>query len=309
MKWLIDIAMHIGQFISSPAANLPDLGLPTDPLLISDDDIENAAQDARRYWGMGDSPIGNMILLLENQGVFTARLELGAESLDSLSMLDPEDGRPYIILGTDKGTAVRWRFDAAHELGHLLLHQHVNKRILARTADFKRIEEQAHRFAAAFLLPMEPFCEDLFAVSLDAMRAMKPRWKVSIALMIMRARQAGFLSEEAEKRLWTNLSRRQWRRQEPYDLEMPAEEPRLLRRATEMLLSSGMQTIEDLTANTQLSSADIERLVGFPLGYLTNDFTPINIIQRQPINTPSQSGASARVIQLKSRKNETDHNA
>lgn len=277
LDWLRDMTVYLEEFIDFPEPNLPDLRLPDDPLLISDDDIENAAEDARRFWGMGDSPVGNVVLLLENQGVVVARQQLGAESLDSLSTWALGGGRPFVMIGTDKGSAVRWRFDVAHELGHLLLHAHVGPRELVRPEQFKRIEEQAHRFAAAFLLPMEPFCEDLFAISLDAMRALKPKWKTSIALMIVRARQASLMSEESEKRLWMGLNRRRWRRQEPYDDTWPPEEPRLTRRAAEMILASGTQTVDDVISRVHLPASEIERLTGLPTDYLSGDFARVRV--------------------------------
>src|SRR5262249_12604606 len=150
-----------------------------------------AAEDARRYWRMGDGPIANMVLLLENQGAVVARDRLGADSLDGLSQVVAEEGRPYIVIGIDKGSPARWRVDAAHELGHILLHANVQRGTLDRLEKHKKIEEQAHRFARAFLLPLASFGDDLFGVSLDAFRALKPRWNVSIATMIFRARDAG----------------------------------------------------------------------------------------------------------------------
>ena len=191
LEWLEEMGSFLGEHVTFPEVNLPDLRLPSDPLMISDDDVENAAEDARRFWRMSDAPIGNTVRLVENQGAIVARHVLEADSLDSLSTMSARAKRPFIIVGTDKGTAARWRFDVAHELGHLLLHRDVEQKTLRSSPVFKRVEEQAHRFAAAFLVPLDAFRDDLFALSLDAMRAMKPKWKVSIAMMIVRARHAG----------------------------------------------------------------------------------------------------------------------
>ena len=105
-----------------------------------------------------------MIRLVENQGGIVARDQLGAESLDGLSRTPASNGRPLILIGTDKGSPVRWRFDVAHELGHVLLHSSLRFSAL-RSEDVKLVERQAHRFAAAFLLPLDAFAEDCFAVS------------------------------------------------------------------------------------------------------------------------------------------------
>ncbi len=297
-SWLRDIVAYLSEFVAFPESNFPDLGLPRDPLLLSDDDIERAAEDVRRYWGMRDGPIGNMVLLLENQGAVIARDLLGADTLDGLSEFVATDRRPYIIIGTDKGTPVRWRFDAAHELGHLVLHSGLDQERLAKPAEFKQIEDQAHRFAAAFLLPLGPFGEDFFAANLDTLRSIKPKWKVSIAMMIMRARHGGFISEETEGRLWINYSRRRYRGNEPYDDSMTSEEPKLLRRSFELLLDVGGQTPDDITTNLALPPSDIEALSGLPTGYLSGDFTPISLLPHKEGPRRDDTTTPADVIRL-----------
>jgi Zn-dependent peptidase ImmA (M78 family) len=270
LRWLQDIVAYASDFVALPDSNFPDLDLPADPIMLSDIEIEQAAEDARRYWRMGDGPIANMILLLENQGAVVARDQLGADTLDGLSQFITEDDRPYMVIGVDKGSPARWRFDAAHELGHVLLHANIGRETLDRPEMHRKIEEQAHRFARAFLLPLGSFGDDLFGVSLDAFRAIKPRWNVSIATMIFRARDAGLLSEDTERKLRIGMSRHKWRVREPYDDTTEAEEPRVLRRSFEMILSRSDQTPGDVMAQTGLPTSDIETLSALPTGYLAN---------------------------------------
>lgn len=304
--WLQDIVAYLSDYVALPDANFPELGLPEDPMLLSDSEIEQAAEDARRYWRMGDDPIANMVLLLENQGAVVARDRLGAESLDGLSQLVAEEGRPYIVIGIDKGSPARWRFDAAHELGHILLHSNIRRGTLDRLERHKKIEDQAHRFARAFLLPLASFGDDLFGVSLDAFRALKPRWNVSIATMIFRARDAGLLSEDTERRLRIGMSRHKWRIKEPYDETTQAEEPRLLRRAFELILDQSDQTPADVTGQLGLSTADIESLSGLPSGYLA-DYARV-VLRSQSVGVPRESilhEEGARVIDLNGRRHGT----
>ena len=296
--WLRDIVSYLSEFVSLPAVNFPELRLPDNPLLLSDVEIEEAAGDVRRYWQMGDGPIGNMVLLLENQGAIIARDQLGAETLDGLSEFAPDQLRPYIILGTDKGSYARWRFDAAHELAHIVLHARLDPRLLSRPEHFKQIERQAHRFAAAFLLPLASFGEDLFAVNLDTFQALKPKWGVSIAMMIIRTRHAGLIPEDVERRLWINLSRRGWRRTEPYDDLTEPEEPRLLRRSFEMLLSERAQTPQDIIMNLALPGSDIESLSGLPRGYLAQDFAPVSLLGKRPPGASDETATPAEVVRL-----------
>jgi Zn-dependent peptidase ImmA (M78 family)/transcriptional regulator with XRE-family HTH domain len=266
LRWLEEITEHLGVSVDFPAVNLPEFDVPADPSLLGFDDIEHLAAEARKFWRMTpDGPIGNMVSLLENQGAVVARDRLGAVTLDSLSTLTD---RPYVMIGTDKGTCVRWRFDAAHELGHLLLHRRLDRKLLTRATDFKRVEMQAHRFAAAFLLPMTSFADEFFSASLDALRAMKPRWRVSIGMMIRRARDGHLISEEHEQRMQRNYSRRGWRLSEPLDDTLEPENPRLLRGAVELILSHGGQCADDLKQSVALADHDIENLCGLPSNYL-----------------------------------------
>ena len=62
-------------------------------------------------------------------------------------LVDHHD-RPVVVLGADKGQSDRSPFDAAHELGHLVLHR-------PEHAGTREVETQAHRFAAAFLMPAD----------------------------------------------------------------------------------------------------------------------------------------------------------
>ena len=296
-SWLRNIVRYLTEFVALPTSNFPNLNLPADPLLLSDEEIEDAAAEVRQYWGLRDGPISNMVLLLENQGAIVARDRLGADTLDSLSEFVAEDQRPYIVIGTDKGSPVRWRFDAAHELAHVILHAGVKTDRFSRPEQFKRIEEQAHRFAGAFLLPAAPFGDDLFAANLDALQAIKPKWKVSIGMMITRARQLGFISDDTTKKLWINASRRGWRRVEPYDETMEPEEPRLLRRSIELVLTEGALTPEDVLMALALPAVDVEALCCLPSGYLES-FSRVTLREPAPSQLFPQTRTPAEVIPI-----------
>jgi Zn-dependent peptidase ImmA (M78 family)/DNA-binding XRE family transcriptional regulator len=277
VRWLEDMTNYVCSYVELPQPNVPDFGVTDNPLQLNNDEIEQYAADARAYWGLRDEPIGNMVFLLENQGVVVASDKLGAATLDSLSEFDEFSSRPFVIIGTDKGTPCRWRFDAAHELAHLILHRHLDRRRLKNAAEHKEIEVQAHRFAGAFLLPTASFCDELYGASLDAMLALKPRWRTSIAMMIMRARHAHLISEAIEKRLWINYSRRGWRRAEPLDDSMARETPNLLKQSFGLIFDAGAQSTQDVVTATGLPVADMESLAALPAGYLERPFVQVSL--------------------------------
>lgn len=263
--WLHAITDYVAQYVELPEVNLPSFDVRWERL--SGDDIDEIAAAARAHWGMPRGPVANVISVLENHGVVVARDELGAHTLDSLSVMG---SRPSVLIGTDKGSAARWRFDACHELGHLLLHQAVTEKMLATSVQHKQLEQQAHRFAAAFLLPSDEFSEDVFAVNLDALRSMKMKWRVSVGMMIRRLLDTELIDEQQYRQLMMNYGRRGWRRNEPLDDSMPHEEPMLLRKALDLIVSGGIRTPEEVAGELHLPARDIETLSGLEIGSFIN---------------------------------------
>lgn len=257
-------AAWASQFVQLPPPDIPGLS-STDPARLSDDEIEDAALRVRQHWGLGDGPISNLVWLLENKGVVVSRFEFDEVALDGFSQWSDDDERPYVVLNADKSSAARSRFDAAHELAHLVLHRGFEPR---PGPQFKRLEEQAHRFAGAFLFPESAFSREALTLSLPSFQTLKRRWVVSIGVMIKRAAHLGYVSEMEEQRLWRYYSSRGYRRREPLDDVLPVEEPRLLSRAFEMIVENGVLTRQQILDDLPILQHDIERLAGLPKGYL-----------------------------------------
>ena len=151
-----------------PGARLPDLHI-FDP--------ELAARMLRQEWGLGEKPISNMIKMLESKGVRVFSLAENTAHVNAYSLW--RKNVPYIFLNTFKSAECS-RFDAAHELAHLVLHQ--DGGVTGRTA-----EEQANRFASAFLMPEADVVSVLPSVqNLEQLIAAKLRWKVSLARTVPR---------------------------------------------------------------------------------------------------------------------------
>ncbi len=135
------IALHFNKWLEErfdmPVATLPDLSREHNP--------EMAAESLRRVWGIGKLSIRNLIHLLEANGVRVFSLALETKEVDAFSMW--KGNVPFIFLNTYK-TAEHSRFDAAHELGHLVLHKHGGPH-------GRETEKEADAFASAFLMPAE----------------------------------------------------------------------------------------------------------------------------------------------------------
>lgn len=271
-RWLREVVRYVHLHLDFPPIDFPVLDLGPDPLATSLDRIESLADDVRQEWRLGDGPIDDVLLLLENHGIVATRTDFGEHGLDAFSYWSAADELPYVVIGTDKGSAVRERYDALHECGHLLLHAALDTRVAASPRSHRLLENQAFRFASALALPARPFLSDLWAPTLDAFRSLKARWKVSVGVMIYRCSELGVITPDQTKRLWINYGRRGWRQGEPLDDELPAEQPRLLRRSFDLLLSSNTKTRAEILADLALPGNVVERLVGLPTGYLTEGF-------------------------------------
>lgn len=269
--WLKEVVAFLRSYVKFPTVNFPDTGVPDNPVRLTSDDIEVIATTVRRTWGLGNGPISNVCLLAENNGALVSRFELGAATLDAFSAWAPGPNIPFVILGSDKGSAVRSRYDIAHELGHLVLHRKVDETRVSDGTTHKLLEEQAHRFASAFLLPSLSFAEDAFSLTLDSFRALKPKWRVSIAMMIYRAQELGFIPEEQARRMWINYNRRGWRTHEPLDDQMKIEEPVVLRRAFEVLIDNRLLARSQVIASLPYNARDIEEITNLPHEYLEDD--------------------------------------
>ena len=192
----------------------PPIGLDADPEL-----IESAASMVRSAWGVPRGPIPDVVALLEGHGIVVIRLPLDSADVDAFSLPFPD--RPVVVLCSDKGDRGRSRFDAAHELGHLVLHGE-------QVWGMKEVETQAHRFAASFLMPKDDIYSDLpDRADWPTFFSLKRKWEVSIAALLRRALDLGKMSPSSYQSAMKLISARGWRRTEPVPLG-PPEQPQLL---------------------------------------------------------------------------------
>lgn len=296
--WLREIVAYLSEYVDFPTPNLPDFNLTADIQNISTGLIEELALECRNHWKLGDGPIADLVLLLENNGAIVSRGELLAEYLDAYSQWPSDFPHPFIFLGADKASAVRSRHDASHELGHLILHRHVDTKATRTPALFKLMETQAHRFASAFNLPARSFANQLWSPTLDAFAALKPHWRVAISAMIKRCEDLGILSEEQARRAYINLSRRGWRKEEPLDDRLTSERPRVLRRSFELLVNEGIKTPEQIILDLALNANDIEALACLERGYLSGEAPNVTAMPQLKEHLTTLTG---NVVRFKSR--------
>lgn len=184
--------------------NLPETDVPD----MARTDPQAAADDIRRHWQLGRGPINNVVHLLEAKGVDVYWLNEASPCVDGLSFW--RDGRPFVALNSAKGAGDRSRLDAAHELGHLLLHR------WDTPVGTPEQERAAYKFAAAFLMPGDAFgAEAPRFIDFGRYLRLKSRWGVSIAAAIVRSRDLGILTDWQYQSGFKEISRNGWRKTEP----------------------------------------------------------------------------------------------
>lgn len=241
----------LGQHVRMPEVDVPQVPVPRGA---EREELEQAAQVVRRAWGLGVDPIIHVVRELERHGIAVARLTMGHHSVDAFSSWTPT--RPLVLLADDKSdNYVRSRFDAAHELGHLVMHR-------ATEPGTKEVEGQAHDFAASLLLP-ESVARELLPSRLDPagwsrLAELKRTWGISMAALLYRARALRVLSPDAYQAAIRYMSSRGWRKQEPGDREMGAPEaPLLLERSVRRAAIEAEMSVEDLVDAAHLPLEDL----------------------------------------------------
>jgi len=145
-----------------------------------------AAMQLRAMWNIGIRPIANVVNLLEAHGIRVFSLVEETRHLDAYSLW--RNDKPYIFLNTIK-TTERSRFDAAHELGHLILHRHVGSGHL-------QAESEADAFASAFLMPEDDLqAEFRWVRGIKEIIEKKRRWGVSAAALAYTLNKMGKVTD------------------------------------------------------------------------------------------------------------------
>lgn len=262
LPWVRTLVGAVEEYVDFPEVNLPNFHPPSDPRQITNESIESAATALRKHWGLGDGVIRDIIKLVENNGCIVIPEIVPCAAIDAFSQWT-RIGRPFIIANSPLLSGVRWRVDIAHELGHLVMHRMLDRRFIeTNPATHKLIEDQAFRFAGAFLMPASTFQSSVQYVALDSLLLAKTHWHIAVQAMLHRAQDLGMVDMDAAQRLWKNLSRRGWRKREPLDDQMPAEQPQLLANAVRAISDDGERHLDELCMRTGLSGADIARYCG-----------------------------------------------
>lgn len=190
--------------------DLPEVDLPD----LRENTPETAAMSLRQLWGLGERPIKNVIHLLESKGVRVFSLAEHAAEVDAYSVWRGK--RPCIFLNTGKSSERR-RFDACHELGHLLLHRHAGPGGIDA-------EKEANAFASALLMPAASLKSIGRITTVDGLVGIKQKWIVSVAALAYRLHDLRLMSDWNYHMICVEISSRNYRRVEPLAAKFEASQ-------------------------------------------------------------------------------------
>jgi Zn-dependent peptidase ImmA (M78 family)/DNA-binding XRE family transcriptional regulator len=255
---------YLSDFIEFPELNQPDISNFDSEW--DNDSIERLASKVREHWGIGDNPITNIVHLLERNGIMVFSVDTDSQKVDAFCQ--HRKGRPFIFLGNDKQSAFRRQFDGGHELGHIFMHKDIDNQDVLSKVEFKKMENQANRFASALLLPTEAFAKTVVSTSLLHFVELKKYWNVSIGAMIFRCFDLGIIDGSRYTSLQKQMSMKKMRTKEPLDDVFPLQEPVVLKKSILMLLENNIKNELQLIQEMAVPQEYIEMLCNLGKGTL-----------------------------------------
>lgn len=239
------ICLHLNRWIEDrfdlPSSALPDLSRESSP--------EAAAETLRREWAIGELSIRNLVHFLEAKGVRIFSLSVKAREVDAFSMW--KESTPFIFLNVYK-TPEHGRFDAAHELGHLVLHRHASP-------NGREAEREADAFASAFLMSRGSILASAPRfTTLSTLVKLKKKWGVSVAALNHRFHQVGLLSDWQYRTLCIEIAKNGYRTSEPNGCAR--ESSQLLAKVLEQLHAEGI-TRKQLAQELRISISELNDMM------------------------------------------------
>lgn len=267
INWMVEVYSYLKEYLHLPKLNL----IQKDNVYYSDSEIEKIATELRRSWGLGNGPISNLTLLMENNGFVISQTGLDPQKVDACSVFftSAKSGKCPMIFLTSSTSAVRARRDLAHELGHQVLHSWMGKEDFEENADI--IEKEAETFASYFLMPRDSMERESFSIdSLNSLLLMKKRWGVSAQSLLYHLHNLRLINDVKFERFQKSIYCKGWRKQEPFDDEIVQEKPNLIKDAIDMLIDNKVKTATDIIDDLSFPARDIAALCGVKAAYFNN---------------------------------------
>lgn len=255
--------------------------------------LENIAEIARIKLNVQDNR--ELLYKLELSGINVLEKSMGS-SIDAYSTWINTEAA-FIILGNERKSSVRRNFDLAHELGHLLLHYHIDMDALTKE-EHRQIEIEADTFASFFLLPKGEFLHDFSSITKKSNPKsyvdLKLKYMVSINALEYRAYKLGLLTFEENRYFHATLNKYGFRVSEPLDDEIAIIKPGKIRALFDLVFKNKLLNLPDLLHHYQIDRSFLEKLFDFE-----NDF-----LQKYDTNIENIYFSNEKVVPLFSERSE-----
>lgn len=187
---------------------------PLEPKEISTpEEAEAQADRMREVFVLGKDPFSNVIELLESKGIRVLEILLHDDFSGMSTWVN--DDIPVIVVNKTLDVPEqlhRKRFTVLHELGHLLLN-------FPEGIEEKQEERLCNIFAGALLLPSDSLREKIGSSRLHLLEnelvLIKEEFGISVRAVLIRAKQAGILSDYAYQAHQIELTQRYGKKKEP----------------------------------------------------------------------------------------------
>ncbi len=203
------------------------------------DDAENAAEELRRLWDVGDRPLDNLVQTSEDREIVIIGWKDRTGLFDGLSGICGE--RPIAVINTNVPSD-RQRLSLAHEIGHLVMD--------TQDAPHDDEEKLAYRFAAALLVPAKHVYKELRRKSRylcwGELKVLKQKYGISMSAWVRRAYDLDIISYSQYKSMNVEYKSLGWHKGEP-DEYMGDEEPLLLKQMVQRAVVEGLVSPDRMT--------------------------------------------------------------
>ncbi|AYW47332.1 MULTISPECIES: helix-turn-helix domain-containing protein [Tetragenococcus] len=291
LNFVAEIIHYLEGFLNVPPTTLITLRkkviehLPSE---LTNAAIKKTAVLAREFLNIC-SDNGNLLLSLEKSGIHVLEKNVGGKA-DAYSAWSTKDV-PVIVLGIKK-SAVRRNFDLAHELGHLLLHAHVDFLMLENN-ERAQVEREADYFASCFLLPAQTVKKEFEGIKKisnpDSYIPLKLKYHVSIQALEMRAYKLGFLTPKQHSYFYRQISLNDYKLEEPLDREIALKRPGKIRSIFHMILNNHITDLQSIEEHFQVERSLLEEMFSIESEFFVpyekqSNFTDFNNVLRPNFN-------------------------
>ena len=166
------------------------------------EEVEEAAEELREQWDLGQDPIYSIVSLLEEHEIKVIEIDEILSNFDGLSAFV---GEKYPVIVVNQNMPVeRKRFTLLHKLAHLLLN-------IPEDDPGQDREKLCHRFAGAVLLPREvvwdQFGKNRTHITFNELFSVQRYFGISVPAIIYRLQHNEVISEQMKKRFFIQINK------------------------------------------------------------------------------------------------------